>query len=336
MRFVFEQIRTGGDRNFGYLLGDREALGGVYAQRAELAETDEERARWLYLAAIVPDTPTEEARPVLDRAGSIAPADLLVLEVRERMLRQTGAWEDLEVALVAAGEATIDSHRAARLFFRAARIARDRLRTSDDAARLVERALELDPDLVPARALDGDLTAERGASRKLYLRYRSRAEAATTADVRAWWRVAAAQAGEGLEDADVVAELQEVLDQHPAHPGALTALEFHCLTTGDRSMLPEAYLAASEAETSVRRRAERVAWLADLEQEAGEEEKAARALRELASFHAPKAPMRAAARLAAAQHDWKEATALLKRSGAAGPVDQHEPLVGLSLLAPRR
>ena len=25
MNFIFEQIRTGGDRNFGYLIGDREA-----------------------------------------------------------------------------------------------------------------------------------------------------------------------------------------------------------------------------------------------------------------------------------------------------------------------
>ena len=25
MRLVFEQVRTGGDRNFGYLIGDREA-----------------------------------------------------------------------------------------------------------------------------------------------------------------------------------------------------------------------------------------------------------------------------------------------------------------------
>ncbi len=29
MRFIFEQIRVGGDRNFGYLLGDREARTGV-------------------------------------------------------------------------------------------------------------------------------------------------------------------------------------------------------------------------------------------------------------------------------------------------------------------
>jgi hypothetical protein len=29
MQLVFEQIRAGGDRNFGYLLGDREAKVGV-------------------------------------------------------------------------------------------------------------------------------------------------------------------------------------------------------------------------------------------------------------------------------------------------------------------
>jgi len=29
MQLVFEQIRSGGDRNFGYLLGDREAKVGV-------------------------------------------------------------------------------------------------------------------------------------------------------------------------------------------------------------------------------------------------------------------------------------------------------------------
>ncbi|MBW1876782.1 MAG: tetratricopeptide repeat protein [Deltaproteobacteria bacterium] len=296
--------------------GDREALARIYAQRAEFAETDEVKAQWLYLAATQPDTPGEEAREVLDHAGDIAPGDRIVLEARERLLRKIGAWEDLVSVLAAAGEAATEPSRAARLYYRAARIAQDRLHRPEDAARLVEKALEQDSDLVPARALDGDLTADRGASRKLFHRYRDRAGAAKSADVRAWWRIAAAQLGEGLEDADVLAELHEVLDQQPAHPGALAALEFHCLATGNRSELANAYLAASEAETSVRRRAERVAWLADLEQEAGEEGKAARALRELAGFHAPKAPMRAAARLAAAQHDWKEATALLKRSGA--------------------
>ena len=29
MRFIFEQVRTGGDRNFGYLIGDRDAGKGV-------------------------------------------------------------------------------------------------------------------------------------------------------------------------------------------------------------------------------------------------------------------------------------------------------------------
>ena len=29
MRFIFEQLRLGGDRNFGYLLGDREAGEGL-------------------------------------------------------------------------------------------------------------------------------------------------------------------------------------------------------------------------------------------------------------------------------------------------------------------
>ncbi|MDE2906877.1 MAG: hypothetical protein OXQ28_12440 [Acidobacteriota bacterium] len=29
MQLVFEQIRTGGDRNFGYLLGDRDARAAV-------------------------------------------------------------------------------------------------------------------------------------------------------------------------------------------------------------------------------------------------------------------------------------------------------------------
>jgi tetratricopeptide (TPR) repeat protein len=298
------------------LLGDREALGHVYLRRAEFAETDEIRAWWLYLAAIRPDTPEEGERETLARAGTLDPGNVVVLEARERLLRRSEAWEDLVEVLASAADAAVEPSRAARLYFRAARIATDRLKNPEEAARLVGRALEHDPDLVPARALDGDLTAERGASRKLYHRYRSRAEAATSADARAWWRIAAAQLGEGLEDVDDLADLQEVLEQQPAQPGALAALEFHCLATGKRSQLASAYLAASEAETSVRRRAERVAWLADLEQEAGEEGRAARALRELASFHAPKAPLRAAARLAAAQHDWKEATALLKRSGA--------------------
>ncbi|HEY9463694.1 MAG TPA: MBL fold metallo-hydrolase [Vicinamibacterales bacterium] len=45
MRLVFEQIRSGGDRNFGYLLGDREARTGVLIDPSYSPEVFVERAR---------------------------------------------------------------------------------------------------------------------------------------------------------------------------------------------------------------------------------------------------------------------------------------------------
>jgi hydroxyacylglutathione hydrolase len=45
MRFIFEQIRVGGDRNFGYLLGDREAHVGVLVDPSYTPEVLVERAR---------------------------------------------------------------------------------------------------------------------------------------------------------------------------------------------------------------------------------------------------------------------------------------------------
>jgi glyoxylase-like metal-dependent hydrolase (beta-lactamase superfamily II) len=45
MRIIFEQIRVGGDRNFGYLLGDREAGVGVAIDPSYTPETVVERAR---------------------------------------------------------------------------------------------------------------------------------------------------------------------------------------------------------------------------------------------------------------------------------------------------
>ncbi len=45
MRLVFEQIRSGGDRNFGYLLGDREAGAGVLIDPSYSPETFVERAK---------------------------------------------------------------------------------------------------------------------------------------------------------------------------------------------------------------------------------------------------------------------------------------------------
>jgi len=45
MRFIFEQIRVGGDRNFGYLLGDREAGVGVVIDPSYTPEALVERAR---------------------------------------------------------------------------------------------------------------------------------------------------------------------------------------------------------------------------------------------------------------------------------------------------
>ena len=44
MRFIFEQIRVGGDRNFGYLLGDREAGVGVLIDPSYTPEAVVERA----------------------------------------------------------------------------------------------------------------------------------------------------------------------------------------------------------------------------------------------------------------------------------------------------
>jgi len=44
-RLVFEQIRSGGDRNFGYLLGDREAATGVLVDPSYSPDVFVERAR---------------------------------------------------------------------------------------------------------------------------------------------------------------------------------------------------------------------------------------------------------------------------------------------------
>jgi len=45
MRLIFEQIRSGGDRNFGYLLGDRETRAGVLIDPSYSPEAFVERAR---------------------------------------------------------------------------------------------------------------------------------------------------------------------------------------------------------------------------------------------------------------------------------------------------
>ena len=45
MRLIFEQIRSGGDRNFGYLLGDRDARAGVLIDPSYSPEAFVERAR---------------------------------------------------------------------------------------------------------------------------------------------------------------------------------------------------------------------------------------------------------------------------------------------------
>src|SRR4029434_8915647 len=45
MRLVFEQIRSGGDRNFGYLLGDRDAGAGVLVDPSYSPDVFVERAR---------------------------------------------------------------------------------------------------------------------------------------------------------------------------------------------------------------------------------------------------------------------------------------------------
>lgn len=39
MRFIFEQIRLGGDRNFGYLIGDRAEGAGILVDPSYVPET---------------------------------------------------------------------------------------------------------------------------------------------------------------------------------------------------------------------------------------------------------------------------------------------------------
>ncbi len=55
MRFVFEQLRLGGDRNFGYLLGDREAGEGVLIDPSfdPAAAAGRARAQGLRITAIL-------------------------------------------------------------------------------------------------------------------------------------------------------------------------------------------------------------------------------------------------------------------------------------------
>src|SRR5262249_21825408 len=45
MRLIFEQIRAGGDRNFGYLLGDRDSGEGVLIDPSYTPEQFIDRAR---------------------------------------------------------------------------------------------------------------------------------------------------------------------------------------------------------------------------------------------------------------------------------------------------
>ena len=69
MQLVFEQIRSGGDRNFGYLLGDRQAKVGVLIDPSFSPATFAARAREQGLKIThvltptgMPTTPTATSR----------------------------------------------------------------------------------------------------------------------------------------------------------------------------------------------------------------------------------------------------------------------------------
>lgn len=64
MRFVFEQLRLGGDRNFGYLLGDREAGEGVLIDPSfdPAAAVGRARAQGLRITAILNTHGTQASR----------------------------------------------------------------------------------------------------------------------------------------------------------------------------------------------------------------------------------------------------------------------------------
>lgn len=98
MRFVFEQLRLGGDRNFGYLLGDREAGQGLLVDPSfdPAAAVARARAQGLRITAILNThghadhaNGNEEARgltkaPVLGGPGHPGPLDR-VLQDGERV-----------------------------------------------------------------------------------------------------------------------------------------------------------------------------------------------------------------------------------------------------------
>ena len=60
MRFIFEQIRTGGDRNFAYLVGDRDAAEGVLIDPSYDPDAVVERSRAQGLATTRSEEHTSE------------------------------------------------------------------------------------------------------------------------------------------------------------------------------------------------------------------------------------------------------------------------------------
>jgi len=241
--------------------GDAAARRAAWLRAAEQAPDKAHAAAWRFLAVTAP--PPVEALDDLVTAALDDPANAVLVDGAIEAARATGDAEAALRVLEAAGAA--QSGRAASTrWYAAARIALDDLGDAERATAAVARALEADPTGLPGRVLARELAEAGGASRGLVERFRARAEAAERDEVRAWWHVAAALASKGVENVDADRDLAAALGIDAVHPGALALREIHCLTTRDWRGLVDAWRAAVDADAEVKRRAWRLAWLAEL------------------------------------------------------------------------
>ncbi|MEE2749794.1 MAG: hypothetical protein VX519_00055 [Myxococcota bacterium] len=226
-------------------------LAAVYEQRGILSEEPTGKALQFHRSGAVwefrlgnQEKAREFYRRALDHVADFPPS----LDAFQRILETEQQWSGLAQLLCEAAEACQDGNEKVSLLYRAGRVQADKVGDSDTAAEILRRCLELSPGFIPALTLLKELdmaSASWAEVRELMLQ---EADTVEEPGRRHWLLLAAASAGERLEDVDSRSIVQKVIDEAPEHPGALQALEMGAIRAQDDTALSEIYrTAASQA-----------------------------------------------------------------------------------------
>lgn len=258
----------------------------------------------------------DQAREAYGKALALQPDHLIALDEQVDLLEDLGDHQAQAEVLRSAADAVSSDADKVRLAYHAGQVWLDALGDTERAGEAFRHCLRFDPDFLPALSRLKEVAARTGEGAETYRLYLQQAQGLDDPAARHWRLLAAADLASDLNGGDPSRDLGAILEQDPAHPGALAAQELRMLAIGAKVGLLNLYRQALHGAAEGPDRASLLVRIAHLFESLGDASGVQGPLAEAVETGDESTPFRALARLAEGQRLWPEAATALQKSGS--------------------